>query len=156
VLAAGALGEVIEAEAAFQSVGGGEGRQARSLGDVLCFGAGDGDDDGRSRFAFATFVGSEPPGFLRKDEARVVGGEFFSNVEEGVGGGNAMDDKLSRRRVQVDGGGTRDEVEEGRGPRVKSSSLDRFHGDEGNVIEGVTLYALDKRGAEGSVDLVPE
>jgi hypothetical protein len=47
VLASGALGEVIETEAAFQSEGGGEGRQARSLGDVLCLGAGNGDDDGR-------------------------------------------------------------------------------------------------------------
>ena len=39
VLAAGTLGEVIEAEAAFQSEGSGEGRQARSLCDVLCLGA---------------------------------------------------------------------------------------------------------------------
>ena len=47
VLAAGALGKVIETEAAFQSKGGGEGRQARSLGNVLCLWAGDRDDDGR-------------------------------------------------------------------------------------------------------------
>jgi hypothetical protein len=64
VLAAGALGEVVEAKTAFQSVGGGESRQARFLSDVLCFGAGDGDDDGRSGFAFPTFVGGEPAGFL--------------------------------------------------------------------------------------------
>jgi hypothetical protein len=56
VLAAGALGKVIEAEVAFQTVGGREGRQAWSLSDVLCLGAGDGDDDGRGRFPFATFV----------------------------------------------------------------------------------------------------
>jgi hypothetical protein len=91
MLAAGALGEVIEAKTAFQSEGGGEGRQARSLGNVLCLGAGDGDDDGRGGFSFATFIGSEPSGFLRKDEARVEGGEFFPNVEEGMGGGDAMD-----------------------------------------------------------------
>ena len=45
VLASGALGEVVETKTAFQAEGGGKGRQARSLGDVLCFGAGDGDDD---------------------------------------------------------------------------------------------------------------
>jgi hypothetical protein len=64
VLAAGALGEVIEAEAAFQSEGGGKGRQARSLSDILCLRAGDGDDDGGGRFPYATFVGGEPAGFL--------------------------------------------------------------------------------------------
>ena len=47
VLASGALGKVIETEAAFQSVGSGKGRQARSLGNVLCLGAGNGDDDRR-------------------------------------------------------------------------------------------------------------
>jgi hypothetical protein len=118
VLASGALGEVVETEAAFQTEGGGEGRQARSLSDVLCLGTGDGDDDGGSRFSFATFVGGEPAGFLGKDETRVKCGEFFPNVEEGVGSGDAVDNKLSRRRVQVDGGGTRDKVEEGGGPRV--------------------------------------
>ena len=47
VLAAGKLGKVIEAEAAFQTEGSREGRQARSLGNVLCLWAGDRDDDGR-------------------------------------------------------------------------------------------------------------
>jgi hypothetical protein len=47
VLAAHALSEVIEAEATFQTVGGREGRQARSLSDILCLGACDGDNDGR-------------------------------------------------------------------------------------------------------------
>jgi hypothetical protein len=154
VLAAGALGEVVEAEAAFQTVGGGEGRQARSLGDVLCLGAGDGDDDGRGRFPFATFIGGEPAGFLGKDETRVEGGKFFSDIEEGVGGGDAVDDKLCRWRVQVDGGGTWDQVEEGGGPRVEGGSLDRFHCNKGNVVEGVALDALNIGGAESSVDLI--
>jgi hypothetical protein len=144
VLAAGALGEVIETEAAFQTVGGRKGRQARSLGDVLCLGAGDGDDDGRGRFPFATFVGGEPAGFLRKNESRVEGGKFFSNGEEGVGGGDAMDNELSRWRVQMDGGSTWDQVEEGGGPRVEGGSLDRIHGDESDVVEGVALDALNK------------
>jgi hypothetical protein len=80
VLASGALGKVIEPEAAFQSEGGGEGRQAGSLSDVLCLGAGDGDDDGGGGFSFATFIGGEPAGFLREDKARVEGGKFFSNI----------------------------------------------------------------------------
>jgi hypothetical protein len=64
VLAACALSEVVETEVAFQAIGGREGRQARSLSDVLCLGAGDGDDDGRGGFPFATFVGGEPAGVL--------------------------------------------------------------------------------------------
>jgi hypothetical protein len=71
-----------------------------------------------------------------------------------MGGGDAVDYKLSRWRVQVDGGGTRDKVEEGGGPGVEGGSLDRIHGDEGDVVEGVALYALNKGGAESSVDLV--
>jgi hypothetical protein len=67
MLAAGALGEVIEPEAAFQSIGGGEGRQAGSLSDVLCLWAGDGDDDGGGRFSFTAFVGGKPAGFLGED-----------------------------------------------------------------------------------------
>jgi hypothetical protein len=64
VLAAGALGKMIEAEAAFQSEGGREGRQARSLSDVLCLEAGDGDDDRGGRLPFASFIRGEPAGFL--------------------------------------------------------------------------------------------
>ena len=118
VLAACTLGEVIETEAAFQTEGGGEGRQARSLSDVLCLGAGDGDDDGGSRFSFATFIGGEPAGFLGEDEPCVECGKFFPNSEEGMGSGDAVDNELSRRLVQVDRGGTRDKMEEGGGPRV--------------------------------------
>jgi hypothetical protein len=80
LLATGALGEVIETEATFQAEGGREGRQARSLCNVLCLGASDGDDDGRGRFPFATFVGGKPAGLLREDETRVEGCKFFSNV----------------------------------------------------------------------------
>ena len=117
MLAVGAFGMVVETEAAFQ-LPGVDGRQVRSLCDVLCLGAGDGDNDGGSRFSFATFIRCEPAGFLGEDETRVECGEFLPNVEEGVGCGDAVDNELSRRRVQVDRGGTRDEVEEGRGPRV--------------------------------------
>ena len=40
-----------------------------------------------------------------------------------MGGGDAVDDKLGRGRVQVDGGGTRDQVEEGGGLRVEGCGL---------------------------------
>ena len=123
VLTAGTLSEVIEVEAAFQSVGGREGRQARSLFNVLCPWAGDGNDDRRGRFPFTGIVGGEPAGFLCKDEPRVEGGKFFSDSEKGVGGRDAVDDKLGRGRVQVDGGGTRDQVEEGGGLRVEGCGL---------------------------------
>ena len=56
VLATGALGEVIETKATFQSKGRREGRQARSLCDVLCLGTSNGDDDRRGRFPFTTFI----------------------------------------------------------------------------------------------------
>ena len=59
-----------------------------------------------------------PAGFLGKDEPRVECGEFLPNVEEGVRCRDAVDNELSRRRVQVDRGGTRDKMEEGGGPRV--------------------------------------
>ena len=104
MLATGALSEVIEMEASFQAKGSGEGRQAGSLSDVLCLGAGDGNDDGGSRFAFASFVGSEPPGFLGEEESRVVGGELFPNIEESMGGGDAVDNKLFYGHVQLERG----------------------------------------------------
>jgi hypothetical protein len=55
-LATGALGEMIETEAAFQAKCRREGRQAGSLSDVLCLGASDGDDDGGGRFSFAFVI----------------------------------------------------------------------------------------------------
>ena len=64
VLAAAALGEVIETEATFQAKGGRKGRHAGSLCDVLCLRANDRDDDGGGRFPFALFIGGEPSGFL--------------------------------------------------------------------------------------------
>ena len=73
-----------------------------------------------------------------------------------MGGRDAVDYQFCRGHVQMDRGGARDKVEEGRGSGIESSCLDRFHGDESNVVEGVSLDALDKGGAEGRVDLVPE
>src|SRR6266852_1417146 len=73
-----------------------------------------------------------------------------------MGGRDAVDNELSHRRVQMEGECTRDKMEEGGGPRVWCHCLDGLHGDKSDVVEGVTLNALDKGGAEGSVDLVPE
>ena len=156
VLATGALSKVVETETAFQTEGSREGRQARSLSEVLCLGAGDGDDDGGGRFAFASFVRVEPPGFLGEAEPRVIGSELFPNVEESMGGGDAVYDELCRGHVQVDRGGARDEVEEGGCPRVESSGLDRIHGNKGDVVEGVALDSLNKSGFKGRVYLVSE
>jgi hypothetical protein len=47
VLVTCALGEVVETETAFQEVGGREGRQVRSLSNVLCLGTSDINDDER-------------------------------------------------------------------------------------------------------------
>ena len=57
------------------------------LSKVLCFGASDGDDDGRGFLSHTTFGSAEPPGFLHKGNAGVESGEFFANVGKGVGGG---------------------------------------------------------------------
>jgi hypothetical protein len=43
----------------------------------------------------------------------------------------------------VDQGGTRNQLNEGGGLRVKDCSLDCFHGDKGDVVEGVSFNALD-------------
>jgi hypothetical protein len=54
-----------------------------------------------------------------------------------------VDDKLCRGRVQVDGVGARNQVKEGGGLRVEDRRLDCFHGDKSNVVEGVSLNALN-------------
>src|SRR5947209_204901 len=44
-----------------------------------------------------------------------------------------MNQKLAGRRVQVDCGSTRDQMEEGQHLAVKRGCLDRVHGYEGNI-----------------------
>ena len=56
MLAAGALGEVVETKTAFQPKGGRKGRQAGSLCDVLGLWTGNGNNNGRGRFPFTMFV----------------------------------------------------------------------------------------------------
>jgi hypothetical protein len=55
-----------------------------------------------------------------------------------------VDYKLCCWCVQVNGGGARDEVKKGGGPRVEGSGLYRFHGNKSDVVEGVSLNALNK------------
>ena len=55
LLAVVALGVLVEAETAFNTVGGGESAEAGLLSKVLCFWTSDGDDDGRRFLSHATF-----------------------------------------------------------------------------------------------------
>ena len=67
---------------------------------------------------------------LCKRKPSVVGSEFLANVGKGVGGRNAMHKKLCNRGVQVDGSGSRNEVEELGDFAVKRGCLNRLHGGE--------------------------
>jgi hypothetical protein len=42
----------------------------------------------------------------------------------------------------VDRGGARNQVKEGGGLRIKDRGLDSFHGDKGDVVEGVSFNSL--------------
>ena len=79
LLAVGALGVLVEAKVSLQLECGGEGRQARCRGKVLCLGAGDGDDDSGHAFIGATVIRCEASGSLRKSEPRVEGGDLPCN-----------------------------------------------------------------------------
>ena len=56
LLAVEALGVLVETQAAFGTEGGGEGREACELSNVLSLGAGSGDDNGRSFFVLSLFI----------------------------------------------------------------------------------------------------
>ena len=76
LLAVGTLSKLVEAKVSLQLEGGGDGRQVRRGGKVLCLRASDGDDDSGHAFVGATVVGGEPSGSLRESEARVEGGDL--------------------------------------------------------------------------------
>ena len=69
-LAAGALSEGVEAEAAFSSEGGGEGRESL-VNKEGSLGSGDGDDDGGGSLASTRFIRGEPSGLLGKGKTSV-------------------------------------------------------------------------------------
>ena len=110
LLEVGALGVLVEAKVSFQLEGGGEARQARRGGKVLCLGACDGDNDGGHTFVGVTVVRCEPSGSPGTGEARLDGRDFPSNSLQGVCGGDSVHKELCGRIIQKDGCGTWDEV----------------------------------------------
>ena len=82
------------------------------LGKLLFLGAGNGEDNSGGQFPLSHLLSSEPPWLLGKNKAGVVGGEFFADVGKQVGSGDVVHKNLCSRRVQMDSGSSRDEVEE--------------------------------------------
>ena len=79
LLAVGTLSVLVAAKVTLQLEGGGEGRQERRGGKVLCLRACDGDNDSGYAFVGATVVRGKPSGSLRESEARVEGGDLPGN-----------------------------------------------------------------------------
>ena len=86
LLAVGTLGVLVEAKVSLQLEGGGQGRQLRRGGKVLCLRACDGDDDSGHACVGATVVRGKPSGPLRESEARVESGDLPGNSVKGVYG----------------------------------------------------------------------
>ena len=74
-VAVGALSEGVEAQAAFSSVGGREGRKPLA-NEVGLLGAGDRDDDCESGLVSSGVIRDEPPGLLCEGKVSVEGGEL--------------------------------------------------------------------------------
>ena len=110
LLTVGTLGVLVEAKVSLQLEGGGEGRQARRGGKILCLGACNGDDDSGHAFVGATVVTGEPSGSLRNSEAGVEGGDLPGNGVQGVCGWDSLHKELCGGIIQKDRGGTWDEV----------------------------------------------
>ena len=66
-----------------------------------------------------------------------------------------MNHKLGGRRVQMDGGGTRNQVEKGRDLAVKRGSPHGVHGDDSNIAP-LKGHSLNVGGREGSIDAISE
>ena len=107
-----ALGRRVATKASLKSVVGREGRKAWLLGKLLCLGAGNGEDNSGGKFPPSHLLSSEPTWLLCKNKAGVVGSEFFADVGKRVGGRDVVHKNLCSRRVQMDSGSARDEVEE--------------------------------------------
>ena len=155
LLTVGALGVLVEAKVSLQLEGGGEGRQARRGGKVLCPGASDGDNDSGHGFVGAMVVRGKPSGSLREGEARVESGDLPGNRVQGVSGWDSVHEELCGGVIQKDGGGTWDEVQKLLHPAAKRGYPNRVHGNEGDVVVGAADDALDEGGLQGSVDAVP-
>ena len=110
LLAVGTLGVLVEAKVSLQLEGGGEGRQVRCGGKVLCLRACDGDDDSGHAFVGATVSRGEPSGSLRESEAIDDGFDLPGDSVKVVCGWDSMHKELCGGVLQKDGGGTWDEV----------------------------------------------
>ena len=91
-----------------------------------------------------------------KHEPSVEGGELFTNVGKRVGGRDAVHKELCRGRVQLDGGGARNQVEELRNFAVKRGSFHCFHGGDEEVVCCIAFDALYEGSCQGSIDAVPD
>ena len=70
-----------------------------------------------------------------------------------MGGGNAVNQELGGRGVQVDGGCAWNQVEEGGDLAVERGGLDRVHSSDGDV-SSLKGDSLDIGGREGFVDAI--
>src|SRR5205085_63597 len=137
-----ALSSGAKAQAAIKAEGVGKGGEAWKDCKILCLRAGDGYDDSGRFITDAAFVRFEPSGLLCKCKPNVEGGEFFANVGKCVGGGDAVHKKLCRGGVQLDGGGSRNKVEELRNVGVKRGRFHCIHGSDKEVVCRVAFNAL--------------
>ena len=80
LLAGSALGVLVEAEVAFNFVGGGKGRQTSTGGKFLRLGACDGDDNCGHPLSGATIIRGEPAWRAGEGQAGVEGRKFLANV----------------------------------------------------------------------------
>ena len=133
-----------------------EGRKAEKECKVLRLGAGGGNNNSGRFFADALFIWSQPSGQVCKHEPSVEGGKLFANVGKRVGGRDAVHKELCRGRVQLDGGGARNKVEELRNFAVKQGSFHHFHGSDEGVVCSIAFDTLYEGSCKGSIDAVPD
>ena len=100
------------------------------LGKLLCLGAGNGEGNSGGKFPLSHLLSSEPLWLLGKNKAGVVGSEFFADVGKRVGSGNVVHKDLCSRRVQMDSGSARDEVEQLGDLAVERGGPNPVHGGE--------------------------
>ena len=91
-----------------------------------------------------------------KHEPSVEGGEVFANVGQRVGGRDAVHEELCRERVQLDGGGARNQVEELRYFAVKREGFHCFHGCDEEVVCCIAFDTLYEGSCKGRIDAVPD
>ena len=91
-----------------------------------------------------------------KHKPSVEGGKPFANVGKRVGGRDAVHKELCRGRVQLDGGGARNQVEKLQNFAIKRGSFHRFHGCDEEVVCSIAFDALYESSCQGGIDAVPD